>query len=85
MRERAPPKDCTQRFDPTQHHGELTKGMPHCGDGLRSELSDGSVDCSKDILCSPADGLRRRPEANTVAEPTVRVPHRTHCEPSRMS
>lgn len=73
-RERAPPRDCAQQLDLPQRRGELTKGMPHCGDGLRSELSDGSVDCSKDIPRSAVDILRRHLQTDAT-EPTVREPH----------
>ena len=74
MRERAPPRDRAQQLDLPQRREELTKGMPYRGDGLRSKLSDGSVDCSKDILRSAVDRLREHLQTNAT-EPTVREPH----------
>jgi hypothetical protein len=49
MRARAPPKHRIQRIDPLRGYGELTERMPNCGDVLRSEFGNSSVDRSKDI------------------------------------
>ena len=55
--------------------------MPHCDDGLCSELGNGSIDCNEDVLRGAAEKLRGRFQEKAITERTVRGLRRIHREP----